>query len=228
VRQPDAVVELHIDQIAKFRKVDVPAPVLVRPPEQVVHAVVVQGQRVLQLDQQLLELVAIDLPRAILVDALEHAFQVIYLIRQPRAFRLEMDVVPHVRRPPGTQSPVVHLPHRTLAPDAVRVDLDLVTCAERRPRRRRRGDVVSSLRLCLRVTRRRRGATRSHCDAIDAPSRHRRDHVKFKFKIYAEAAPFSGNQLRVIPSYCLARAALDKKPWWPSMDTSPKALDSRG
>ena len=41
------------------------------------------------------------------------------------------------------------------------------------------------------------------------------------------ADPFRG-QFRVTPSYCLARAALDKKPWWPSMDTSPKALLSRG
>ena len=41
VRQADVVVQLDIDQVAELRKVDVAAPVLVRPPEEVVHAIII-------------------------------------------------------------------------------------------------------------------------------------------------------------------------------------------
>ena len=51
MRQADVVVQLDIDQVAELRKVDVTTSIFIRPPEEVVHAVVVQGQRVLQLDE---------------------------------------------------------------------------------------------------------------------------------------------------------------------------------
>ena len=131
MRQADVVVQLDIDQIAELGEVDVAASIFIRPSEQVVDAVVVQGQRVLQLNQQLLQFIPVDLARIILVDALEHALQVVELVRQPRALRLEVDVISDIGRPPGAQSPVVYFSHRTFSPNTMSVDFDLVTCAGR-------------------------------------------------------------------------------------------------
>ena len=81
VRQPDVVVQLDVHQIAELRKVDVATSIFICPSEQVVDAVVVQGQRVLQLDEQLLQFIPINLPGPVFIHSSKNAFQVIYFIR---------------------------------------------------------------------------------------------------------------------------------------------------